>query len=339
MKIVFDARWKNSSGVGQEIDPDIEAHLCVEGTSTPVEIRRLGDLPESSVIKTTDDAGYYYLTVVNGANYAEGNITIHWYAKRNGAPIQPYPLDETQYNYANDTLDVPSVKNYIFSMLGYPVVDVELTDAQIGSVFRNAMALYSQWVPMEKVITFNMIAGQSDYKFADMPPEGPTTVDFIRAQGLPYINDVMFGYFFPNSRIVSFDEYAMSLSYWSMLRRVMGIEPEWNWDESTATLWINAGTRNLATPYSQYVCMAKFFDTRTLGQVRHDHRQWFFDYSLALAKEILGRIRGKYSGIIPAPGGKVQMEYQLLLKESQESRAALTQQLRAMAPKMPPILG
>jgi len=56
-------------------------------------------------------------------------------------------------------------------------------------------------------------------------------------------------------------------------------------------------------------------------------RQWIRKYTLALAKEMLGGIRGKYQ-TIPIPGAETTLDYTRLLSEAEAEKAFLVEQLR-----------
>jgi hypothetical protein len=56
-------------------------------------------------------------------------------------------------------------------------------------------------------------------------------------------------------------------------------------------------------------------------------KQWVRQYTLALAKELLGNIRSKYS-TIPIPGSELQMDGTTLRTEGQAEREKLVTQLR-----------
>ena len=57
-------------------------------------------------------------------------------------------------------------------------------------------------------------------------------------------------------------------------------------------------------------------------------RQWIFEYSLAIAKEILGYIRGKYSSI-PIPDAEVTLNQGDLITAATAEKNALVERLRA----------
>jgi hypothetical protein len=56
-------------------------------------------------------------------------------------------------------------------------------------------------------------------------------------------------------------------------------------------------------------------------------RQWIFEYTLALVKEILGLVRGKYSNI-PIPGSEVTLNQQDLLSQAAADKVRLVEKLR-----------
>jgi hypothetical protein len=56
-------------------------------------------------------------------------------------------------------------------------------------------------------------------------------------------------------------------------------------------------------------------------------RRWIFEYTLALCKEMLGYVRGKFSSI-PIPGDEVNMNYEDLISSSKDSQDKLLEDLR-----------
>jgi hypothetical protein len=56
-------------------------------------------------------------------------------------------------------------------------------------------------------------------------------------------------------------------------------------------------------------------------------RMWIFQYTLALCREILGYVRGKYS-TVPIPGAEVTLNQQDLLTDARQTKEALIVSLR-----------
>jgi len=63
------------------------------------------------------------------------------------------------------------------------------------------------------------------------------------------------------------------------------------------------------------------------SQINGPGRYWIFEYTLALAKEMLGLIRGKYQ-IVPIPGDTVTLNASDLLGQALESKTSLLEKLR-----------
>lgn len=57
-------------------------------------------------------------------------------------------------------------------------------------------------------------------------------------------------------------------------------------------------------------------------------RQWIFEYGLALVKEILGYVRGKYGNTVPIPGDTTQLNAPDLLGSADKDKTALIERLR-----------
>jgi hypothetical protein len=65
----------------------------------------------------------------------------------------------------------------------------------------------------------------------------------------------------------------------------------------------------------------------TYAFINEPGRQWIRKYTLALAKEMLGSIRGKYQ-TIPIPGDTTTLDYSRLLDEARAEKETLIEQLR-----------
>ena len=70
------------------------------------------------------------------------------------------------------------------------------------------------------------------------------------------------------------------------------------------------------------------YTTPTYTYINEPGRQWIRKYALALAKEMLGSIRGKYQ-TVPIPGDVTTLDFSRLLSEAKEEKIALIETLRA----------
>jgi len=69
------------------------------------------------------------------------------------------------------------------------------------------------------------------------------------------------------------------------------------------------------------------YDYPTYSLINSVGRSWIFDYALALCKEMLGYVRGKY-GTIPIPGREVTLNQSDLLSAATSEKLALIERLR-----------
>lgn len=71
------------------------------------------------------------------------------------------------------------------------------------------------------------------------------------------------------------------------------------------------------------------YSNPTYGDINSVGREWIYRYSLALAKEMLGYVRGKYT-TVPVPGSEATLNQADLLSDARSEKEALITQLRDM---------
>ena len=69
------------------------------------------------------------------------------------------------------------------------------------------------------------------------------------------------------------------------------------------------------------------YNNPTYAHINSVGRQWIFEYTLALSKEILGYIRGKYSSV-PIPGAEVTLNQSDLITAATSEKSSLIERLR-----------
>jgi hypothetical protein len=69
------------------------------------------------------------------------------------------------------------------------------------------------------------------------------------------------------------------------------------------------------------------YTTITYNQINQPGRQWIYEYVLALASELLGLIRGKYTQV-PVPGAEVTLNAADLISKGKDQQTALRERLR-----------
>ena len=85
-----------------------------------------------------------------------------------------------------------------------------------------------------------------------------------------------------------------------------------------------SGSNDVISDYSNVP-----YDNMVFAQINDVGKQWIRKYGLALSKELLGTIRGKY-GTIPIPNSDVALDGDTLRSEAAAEKETLTTQLREM---------
>ena len=91
--------------------------------------------------------------------------------------------------------------------------------------------------------------------------------------------------------------------------------------QSVANAPVKNPSNNLITDISNVP-----YSNPTYTAINEPGRQWIRRYALALAKEVLGGIRGKY-GSIPIPGAETTLDHSRLLAEAKEEKKALIEEI------------
>jgi hypothetical protein len=69
------------------------------------------------------------------------------------------------------------------------------------------------------------------------------------------------------------------------------------------------------------------YENPTYSNINSIGRSWVFEYALALTKEMLGYVRGKYS-TVPIPGSEITLNQSDLITAATNERNALIERLR-----------
>ena len=71
------------------------------------------------------------------------------------------------------------------------------------------------------------------------------------------------------------------------------------------------------------------YSNPTYAYINEPGRQWIRRYALALAKEMLGSVRGKYQSL-PIPGETTTLDYTRLLTEAKDEKTSLIEELKTL---------
>jgi hypothetical protein len=210
---------------------------------------------------------------------------------------QVYSLDDFSYEVAADATKTIEVKKVFHDT---PPAIVRYFDPFVGTGLGSQQMLENfGWGGYSPGVSFLMM---------------PVYADLLRLQAIEF-NDMIrksaYSFEITGDRIRIFPlptyDYTMYINYVTV--------------EDKANLAFNANSNSIGdfsnAPY----------ELHTYRYINPAGRQWIFKYTLALAKEVLGNIRSKYS-TVPIPGSEVTLNGADLVSQAQTEKEALITQLR-----------
>lgn len=260
------------------------------------------------------------------------------FGKYNGARLDDYTPPNPNVAGLNnaDAKSTPefksfeqTVKDFILARLGHPVVKVELTGFQIQTCIEEALTKLEYHAPywMNQFAVFNTSAGINVYELPSeivnnlgdvwyrrnlfvlgSAPQGSLEYDFAL---MFFTNTGMFNNY-------NVGQYLLMQMYLKQVRQVLGQGTSWDIinNKYLQLFPIPDSTESVILEY-------RALDANTIHPT---YKNWVQKYSLCVAKEILGRIRGKFQ-TLPGPGGGARLDGESLLAEAREEKALLVEEL------------
>lgn len=235
------------------------------------------------------------------------------------------------------SLTEASIIKYIKLMLGAPVIEVELDDEQIKAAIQQALGVYGTYKPSEFIATTPVIPPGQKYTLT-ASQYGRGIVEVFRPDLLrtPITLD-QFDVFKYHTRLPNLDpgDFYAERIWWNEVRRSAGSDDDWFVDEhhdGTADIYITP------IPSEAYALAYIYLNDPTLSQVILTDDDWIRDYSLAMCKEILGRIRSKFKGVQGAEQ-TIDMDGEELRQEGQSERQGMEEYLTGRGQIIAPIRG
>ena len=223
-----------------------------------------------------------------------------------------------------------TIKDYVLAKLGHPVVDVELDDFQIQICIDEAISKLEYHAPdwMTQYAVFKTEANKNIY---ELPQEIADNLndcwyrrDFFKFGANPGSLEFDFAImFFTNTGLFNnynVSQYLLMQQYLKQVKNVLGQMSTWQLvNNKFLHIWPvpEANDEDVLLEF-------RAFDPET---THHAYKNWLQRYTLALAKEILGGIRGKYQ-TLPGPGGGTRLNGSELVAEAQREKEMLVEELK-----------
>jgi len=221
-----------------------------------------------------------------------------------------------------------TVKDFVLARLGFPTVRVELTDFQIQTCIDESISTLEYYSPqwMTQYAVFDASAGINVYELPPAIINNLTDVWYKKnlftlgatPGSLEYDFAIMF---FTNTGLFNnynVSQYMLMQMYLKQISKVLGKGSSWN-------IINNKYLQIFPMPETgeNVILEYRALDVDTIHPA---YKNWLQRYSLAIAKEILGRARSKYQNL-PGPGGGSRLDGQELLKEAATEKQQLKEEL------------
>ena len=237
---------------------------------------------------------------------------------------------------STSTIERNKVFDYVKTMLGDGMIDVELDPKHMEIALDRALNRYRQKSPNaveESYLFLELLQDQNEYR---LPDEVITIRQvFRRAVGsrsgigaggtlfepfnLAYTNTYMMS----GSMMGGLATYEMFAGYQKLVGRMFGSYIEFLWKPTSHLLDI------LQRPFAQgEQILVQSYNFRPDWVLLQDTyaKQWLKDYTLATAKMMLGEARSKF-GSIAGPGSPITLNGSALLSAGKEELIALDKEL------------
>lgn len=248
------------------------------------------------------------------------------------------PSGEINYNELNNTTlqdniefnkFEESIKSYILGRLGYPVVRVELSDFQLKSVIDEATTKLCNHAPFwaNQLMTFKTVAGVGTYELPKYVLDNIVYVVYkkdligIPGMGQSLEQDYFLKYFQQNFLFNDFSigEFNLLQISLEMMRKILG-------QDGSFDIVNNQYLQLYPVPATTDQSVIVQYRAVDSDRIHPAYKVFIQRYALALAKQVLGQIRGKYK-TLPGPGGGAQLNGDALIQQSEKELELLEKQL------------
>lgn len=234
---------------------------------------------------------------------------------------------------------------YVQSMLGYPVMKVELCASNYVDIVEDAELWLMTYVGQVKRNQVTLVAGQVEY---EVPSDVEMVLDvafpgrgngdsLVNFYANPLTSDDLSG--LPSDTLMGGQKsggmvsgIVQELQYWKLVERALSSDRMWHWDRPSRTLTIRPqGVGGIAL----YWYASTRFEYTFLSS---SEKSFLRRRAVAIAKMTLGNIRSKYDAI-PGASGSISMNGSDLVAQAQEEIITLTEDLMKSRPPVPFLIG
>jgi hypothetical protein len=219
-------------------------------------------------------------------------------------------------------------RDYVLNKLGHPSVAVELTTEHIDTAIEDALDQYNQYQCKAEPRVEKNRAGA-----VMIPPQpGDRGVieckmlfpDDVTSYAQMDIFQIMYRMVFP--RMPLGDWYSLKV-YYKQYQQIRGTDADFKVDASTGVLFVDCHSG----PYDIFYVVARDLRLEDFDTISSAYSRDFKKLVLAEAKLTLAKIRGKFGGSIPVPGGSMVTDAAELKSEGEATKTEIVTRLEQIA--------
>lgn len=204
----------------------------------------------------------------------------------------------------------------IKTLLGYPAIDLEIDDAAISTAIQNALLVAKDHIQVRRYKTYTAAKTKDVYQYYSYSVD-LSELDFDIVTEV-YRGDFISPYYYDQYYLVNYAtrgvpaSLAMAMNYQSNAEALINR----SWKVIGKTLYLD----------KYYSAITIEFIPNVIGIEDVDDSywvNWIMRYSLAVCKEILGRIRGK----LVVDSNPYKTDAEALLSESTSEKLALVEEI------------
>ena len=221
--------------------------------------------------------------------------------------------------------------DYCRTLLGWPVIEVEVDIKQFKRLLQNALDKYSRLIPKIRWFSIPAFAGIQEYELPrDTIGYGVTEVMIPRLDPIaplllssgPRLDIFGYRYSYPYRDI---NELFIDQFYFKEAARILSADFDWE--------FLDGALRIHPKPDEPFPLTYASAFPHDLASIPLDDQDWFRDYLLAQMKIIVGHIRRKFS--IPGAQTGQQLDGREMVQEGTILLAAAEKDLLARTPPFP----
>lgn len=232
-------------------------------------------------------------------------------------------------------MDIAKLRGWMKRRLGDGYVEVELTNEQIDDAIDDALYWWASRMGWYVLGELNIVGGTVSYDLSSVTPEVEDVTDiyfpvdpaldlskawggFFDLRGFPY-GQFPFGY----TASGYYSTLVQTLQMYETANRIVSADDDFIYNKKTKELIITPEPSESGKAVYQYDTP---FKIEYLSQLDQKQQRLIKLYSLAGAKETLGRVRSKYQSL-PAAGGDVSLDGNDLLGEARDEKERLDEEI------------